>query len=440
MRFAAKSPNSVRIAPLILLVLLATGAAFGQEKSQKGSPEKSATATSAATAPYAYRIPTSVNDGWKTASLESVGMDRRPIEAMTEAIRRYSDWNIHAVLIERHGRLVYEEYFAGNDQAWGKRLGRIAFTRETKHDLRSVSKSVTSALVGTALAAGKIRSLDQPLLDFFPEYADAQYSDPAKPERARITLRHALTMSTGLQWDEDIPYTDPRNDEIMMTNAKDPTGYVLTRAIVAEPGKLFEYSGGTTHLLAAIVQKTTGEPLADYARKVLFAPLGITDFEWLGNLGGVPAAASGVRLRGRDLAKFGSLYLHQGKWNGKQVLPAAWVRDSTARHIQLPTPVSAFGTGGYGYQWWHTCLRTSAGIFEMPTAVGNGQQRIYVLRDLDMVVTVMAGRYNDPTASGLPGRLLLEQIIPAVRLSQRPAPQWDSSACDAAAAFAMQAK
>ncbi|MEO6119915.1 MAG: serine hydrolase, partial [Terriglobales bacterium] len=275
--------------------------------------------------------------------------------------------------------------------------------------------------------------LDQPLLDFFPKYAD-----PAKPERARITLRHALTMSTGQQWDENIPYTDPRNDEIMMTRSQDPTGYVLTRPSVAEPGKLWEYNGGTTHVLGKIVQQTTGEPLAEYARRRLFTPLGITDFDWRGDLDGIPATASGLRLRPRDLAKFGSLYLHRGQWNGRQVLPAEWVRDSTARHILLPTSVSAFGTTAYGYQWWNTCLRTARGIMEMPTAVGNGQQRIYVLRDLDMVVTILAGRYNDPTASGLPQRLLLEQIIPAVTRErgatrQPPAPKWHRTTCDAAA-------
>ena len=124
--------------------------------------------------PYRYRVPQTLDDGWTTASLDSVGMDRRHIEQMTEAIRRYADWNIHAVLIERDGRLVYEEYFAGEDQRWGRPLGRVHFDGHTRHDLRSVSKSVVSALVGIALASGALRSLDEPILGFFPEpeYAD----------------------------------------------------------------------------------------------------------------------------------------------------------------------------------------------------------------------------------------------------------------------------
>jgi CubicO group peptidase (beta-lactamase class C family) len=337
-------------------------------------------------------------------------MDRRPLEAMTEMIRRYPDWNLHAVLIERDGRLVYEEYFAGDDQKWGQPLGRVVFTRDTKHDLRSITKSVTSALAGIALASGKIRSLGQSLLDFFPEHAGQ-----GNPEAARITLRHALTMSAGLDWNEDIPYTDPRNDEIVMTRSSDPVGYVLSRRRIAEPGTVWKYNGGLPQVLATIVQRRTGEPLRDYARKVLFEPLGISDFEWVGDLAGMPSAASGLRLRPRDLAKFGSLYLHDGQWSGRQIIPAEWVRESTRRHVPLTSPVSAYGTHGYGYQWWHNCYRTAAGTLETPAAVGNGQQRIFVVPELRLVVTILAGRYNDPTAGRLPERLLLEQIIPAVR-------------------------
>jgi CubicO group peptidase (beta-lactamase class C family) len=227
--------------------------------------------------------PAAIADGWKTASLEAAGMDHRLIDAMTAEIRRYPDWNIHAVLIERDGRLVYEQYFAGEDQQLAHNLGRVVFTRDTKHDIRSITKSVTSALVGIALASGRIRSLDQSLLDFFPEQAAAR-----RPGQPRISLLHALTMSAGLDWNEDIPYTDPRNDEVLMDLSKDPVAYVLTRPMVAEPGAVWKYNGGLPQLLATIVQRTTGEPLRDYARAVLFAPLGITDFEWWETSPGCP--------------------------------------------------------------------------------------------------------------------------------------------------------
>lgn len=409
-----------RLIVAALIMCLTGSPALAQSKPANAPPP----ANAAGFQPYVYRVPAKLDDGWTTAPLASVGLDSSRIEAMTNALRRFPEWNIHAVLIERSGRLVYEEYFAGEDQRWGDSLGRVVFDRQTKHDLRSVSKSVVSALVGIALGSGKISSLDQALIDFFPEHKSL-----ATAERRRITLRHALTFSAGIEWNEDVPYTNPLNDEIRMTDSKDPIGFVLSRAQVAAPGSTWNYNGGLTQVLGAIVERSTGQPLRDYARTVLFQPLGITDVEWVGDLAGTPAAASGLRLRPRDLAKFGSLYLHGGRWRDRQVIPAEWVIESTRRRIPTNTPVSAFGTQGYAFQWWHNCYQTAWGTFEARTAVGNGQQRIYVLPELRLVVTVMAGRYNDPNASRLPERLLLEHIIPALRLPTNLAQASHGSAC-----------
>ena len=139
----------------------------------------------------------------------------------------------------------------------------------------------------------------------------------------------------------------------------------------------------------------------------------------MGDLGGLPAAASGLRLRPRDAAKFGFVYLRGGRWGERQVVPAAWVAESTRRQLAVRYPVSAFGTAGYGYHWWHARLQTGWGTVESPGAFGNGQQRIYLLPEDRLAVTVLAGRYNDPTAAGLPTRFLVEYIIPAVRGATR---------------------
>jgi CubicO group peptidase (beta-lactamase class C family) len=356
-------------------------------------------------------VPPALDDGWAVGSPEQAGIDRRRLEAMTGSIHANPAFNVHAVLIERDGRLVYEEYFSGEDERRGRPLGLVTFTRAMKHDIRSVTKSVISALVGIAAGSGAIRSLDAPVLDSFPEYADLQV-----PERRQITIRHALTMSAGFEWN-DLSYRDPRNDETAMDQSVDPLRYVLSRPIVAPPGASWRYNGGTTQLLGAIVQRATGQPLADYARAVLFDPLGITDVEWLGRHAGMPSAASGLRLRPRELAKFGSLYLHGGQWNGHQVVPREWIDESTRRRLTFPKQQGR----GYAYLWWHTCYPTRSGVVEVPTAVGNGMQRIFLLRAQRTVVTVLSGRYNQFGANP-PERLLLDYVIPALP----PAP---SSVC-----------
>jgi CubicO group peptidase (beta-lactamase class C family) len=356
-----------------------------------------------------YETPPTIDDGWTAASPEQAGIDRRRLEAMTGWVHDNPALNVHAVLIERDGRLVYERYFSGNDEYRGRPLGVVAFTREIKHDIRSITKSVMSALVGIAVDSGAIRSLDAPLLDYFPEYADLQL-----PERQQITIRHALMMSAGLDWNENLSYQDPRNDETAMDRSADPLRYVLGRRIAAPPGTVWRYNGGTTQLLAAIVQRATKQPIADYARTMVFAPLGIADVEWLGRLAGLPSAASGLRLRPRDLAKFGSLYLHGGQWNGHQVVPREWIDESTRRRLTFPQQPDR----GYAYLWWHACYPTRSGVVEVPTAVGNGMQRIFVLRAQRTVVTVLSGRYNQPGGNP-PERLLLDYIIPALPLAPK---------------------
>jgi CubicO group peptidase (beta-lactamase class C family) len=284
-------------------------------------------------------------------------------------------------------------------------------TRESKHDLRSVTKSVVGALAGIAIGEGAIPALDAPVIGWFPEFSDLDTA-----ERRRVTIAQVLSMTSGLAWNEDIPYTDPRNDEIRMTSDAQPLRYALSRPFAFDPE--FTYNGGLTQVMAAVIERATKTPIEDYARAKLFEPLGITDVEWVGDLAGMPSAASGLRLRARDAAKFGSLYLHDGQWNGKPVIPAAWVQRSTRRQFKFRprTGADAGGEFGYAYFWWYSCYPTPGGLIEAPAAVGNGQQRIFVLPGLDMVVTIFAGRYNDFTSGATLGtRILRQHVVPAVK-------------------------
>ncbi len=158
-----------------------------------------------------YRIPPALDDNWRVTSAETLGLDPKRLASLTAMVRAAPRPNVHVLLIERGRRLVYEEYFDGSDERWGHPLGHVVMTRDTLHDLRSVSKSVVSALVGIALAEGAISSVDRPVLEWFPELSELD-----TPERRRITLAHVLGMAAGLQWNEAMPYTDPPSDEIGM--------------------------------------------------------------------------------------------------------------------------------------------------------------------------------------------------------------------------------
>jgi CubicO group peptidase (beta-lactamase class C family) len=363
------------------------------------------------------QAPAARNDGWKTATPDSLNVDSHRLAMLTRSVRTWPELGVHAILIERGGRLIYEEYFDGFDERWGVPLGKISMTAESKHDLRSVTKSVVSALVGIAHSEGAIPSLDQPIVEWFPEYAELN-----TPDRRRVTLAHVLSMTSGFEWNESVPYNDPRNDEIRMTRDQHPLRYALSRSFAVDPGSDFNYNGGLTQVMAAVLVRATKTSLQDYARTKLFEPLGITDVEWVGDLAGMPAAASGLRLRARDLAKFGSLYLHGGKWNGKQVIPANWIELSTRRHFRFRprTGPDAGGEFGYGYFWWYSCYPSANRLVEARTAVGNGGQRIFVLPGLDMVVTIFAGRYNDfTTGATLGSTILREHVLPAVKTGIR---------------------
>ncbi|MDG6108622.1 serine hydrolase [Dactylosporangium aurantiacum] len=303
---------------------------------------------------------------------------------------------LHGVVVTRGGRTVLEHYGEGEDFTWGQSLGVVRFGPETLHDLRSVTKSVTALLYGAALADRLVPEPETPLLARFPQYPDLR----AEPDRARLTVEHALTMSLGLEWREEIPYDSPANAEIAMELAPDRYRYVLERPVVEAPGRRWSYCGGATALLGGLIAEGTGRPLDEYADGALFEPLGIQRHEWLAGQDGVPSAASGLRLAPRDLARIGELVLAEGEWRGRAVVPAGWIR--TMVQPRLRTDWGA----GYGYHWY---LETVAGR-RVVMAAGNGGQRLAVVPDQDLVVAVVAGNYDTPDQWRTP-LTVLERVV-----------------------------
>lgn len=300
----------------------------------------------------------------------------------------------HAVLVEQHGRLLAEAYFSAADRPGGSWLARnVDFDAATLHDMRSLSKTVVALLVGIASGDGKIDP-ERPVMDWFPEHAAL-----ATPQRQALRLQHLLSMTPGLDWNESATScASPANSETRMGLSLDPVGYVLSRYMVAAPGVRFEYNGGATLLLAEILTRATGRPLDDYARELLFQPLGIDHFEWRRHpLWDKPLPYSGLRLTPRSMVRLGRLMLDKGRHGGQVLVPDKWLAQMQQVHV------AHTGQGlGYGWQVWtgHVARGTAAGTAWL-AGLGNGGQVLQVLPALDATIAMTAGRYNSG-ASGLP--------------------------------------
>jgi len=333
---------------------------------------------------------------------------------LDKAIAEKRVWNLHGVVIVRNGRLVLERYFEGDDNARGRALGKVAFKPDTLHDLRSASKSIVGLLYGIALGDGKVPPPDAPLFASFPEYADLA----ADPARNRWTIHHVLTMTMGTDWDElGVPYSDPTNSEIAMDMAPDRYRFVLGGPVVMEPGKRWVYCGGATALLARIIARGTGKPLHEFAREMLFDPLGVGPTEWLTDRDGEAIAASGLRMTPRDLARIGLMMLKGGMWGDRRVVPAQWIERSTSPMVDIDE------VRQYGYQWYlgkfaftiSTRPRWDRSRLErFWSAVGNGGQRLFIFPGLDLVVAITAGNYDTQDQWVPPTRVVREVVLPAL--------------------------
>jgi CubicO group peptidase (beta-lactamase class C family) len=334
-------------------------------------------------------VPVARDDGWPVASInEDKLIDRGALCRMADRLAASSDANIHAVLVARSGKLVFERYFRGSDEIpgriYGRRVENVTFDADTLHDMKSVSKSVASLAVGIAIDHGLIGSVNEPIFSFFPELSDLR-----SPEKDRIQLVHALTMSMGLKWVEATPATgDYNNDEARMHMAWDPCRYVLGLPVTAPAGQEFFYNTGALTLVSAIIRKATGRTLDEFARTTLFEPLGITKVEW-SRVSGDTDAGGGLRSRPRDMAKIGQLVLAGGRWNDRQVASKAWIETSTAPKVK--------GTDGlfYGYLWWLGRSLLNGREVHWAGALGRGGQSIRIVPELDLVVVVTAGYYQD---------------------------------------------
>ena len=274
------------------------------------------------------------------------------------------------------------------------------------HTMQSVSKTVTSVIYGIAMTRGDFTAgLNTPVLKFF-DVAKVKNVDDRK---SRMTLQHVLTMTSGLDWNEDVAYNDPRNDCSIMEASDDWVQYVIDRPMAAEPGTRFNYSSGATELLAYIFQKQTGQDIDAYGEKYLFAPLGIRH-HWKRTYLGVVDTEGGLYLNGEGLAKIGYLYLNHGMWEGRQIVSKEWVKESLTPHI------SAGKDFKYGFKWW---LYPLNGEYVW-MGRGFGGQRLMVFPEENLIAVFTGWEIiKDPA----PTKDLVSRLMPAVKRAACAGPE-----------------
>ena len=324
---------------------------------------------------------------WEVTSASSQGMNYDSLAAFSAELESGDLGYIDGMLVIRNGMIIFEKEYTNDYDSLFKTTNTEPgkynyydpnwhpyYNNTRLHTMQSVSKSFTAAAVGIAVKNGQIPGLNAKIMDYFDGYE----SSAPDPRRNAMTIRDVLTMTTGIQWDESsMLYTDSTSNCVQMEKSSDWIQYVIDQPMAFGPGEKYEYNSGATMLLSYLINKTTGLDLTDYVKTNLFDVLGITDYYWKHTPKGLTDAEGGLYLTPRDLAKFGYLYLHNGKWENKQVLPGNWVEITHEKRVDTTSPWFK-----YGFQWWlmpygdnHTALLAS----------GLGGQRMIVLPELDIV-------------------------------------------------------
>ena len=355
---------------------------------------------------------------WQSAAPEEVGLSTEALSALHRDLLAGKYGYIDSFLIVRHQKIVFEQYFSHDYSAiYGEEArapGPLVindptgpynyfnafwhpfYKGTTLHTLQSVTKSVVSLTLGMAIARGDLPSLDTPVLSFFDASAVANVDD----RKRRMTLRHLLNMSTGLEWDERLPYSDPANTFTIMAKSLDWVRYTLDAPMASEPGTVFNYNSGATLVLGHIFQVATGIDIEEYALRHLLEPLGIEDYYWDRTPSGLADAQEGLYLSTRDLARIMLLVHQRGLWQGRQLIPEAWLQESFSPQFST----AAEGDEAFGLSWWSESYQYRGESRRALFGKGFGGQRPIVLPDLDTIIVVTGWNI-------LPGQPFLTEAI-----------------------------
>jgi CubicO group peptidase (beta-lactamase class C family) len=346
-------------------------------------------------------------DGWRISTPAAEGLDAAPLDRLAQDVDAGTFGHVDRVFVARHGRVVFDRRWQHDYRAIGKgrRTGfgwgadaepveglppefnyldadRHPFLEDTQlHSLQSVTKSVTSLLVGVAIRRGAIAGVEAKLLGFFGDRDLAKVDERLR----RATLADLLTMRTGIDWHETDRPLDRTNTTLQLEMSAEWIAFTLAQPMDAAPGEKWAYNSGGSHLMSGVLKHATGVFADAFAKEHLFAPLGIRDFHWKKDPQGFPDTEGGLYLAAEDLAKIGHLVLHDGVWDGTRLLPEGWVAASCTRHAEVG------GGRGYGYQWW----RIDCGDVPVWAGLGFGGQVLLVIPSRRIVAVVNAWNVLD---------------------------------------------
>lgn len=363
--------------------------------------------------------------GWPSATPNDVGLDPKVLNELDADITAGKYGNIDSMLIIRHGKIAFDRSYKHDyDQIYREEARTPGplnahdpsgpynyfnpwwhpfYHRGDLHTMQSVTKTVTSVVIGIATARKEFPSLDTPVMKFFDAARVANLDD----RKRRMTIRHLLTMTAGLDWNEDLPYADPNNASSVMEASFDWVQFTIDRPMANEPGTSFRYNSGATQLLSHIFRSATGHDVEEYAERHLFSPLGIDRYYWKRSPTGLADTEGGLYLRPHDLAKIAYLFLKDGVWNGTLIVQPDWVKAS------LAPSVSASPDGvKYGFKWWLYPYGKDAARLAWGGS-GFGGQRPIVVPEFDLVM-VFTGWNILPGRPSLAPRVAIDRVLQAV--------------------------
>lgn len=346
---------------------------------------------------WPYHPPEDINDGLTIGTLEEVNIDTQMILKAVGRIHQGKYKEVHAMLIYKDDRLVFEEYYKGHKYLWNGpdyHGEMVKWDIDSMHCIMSVTKSITSACIGIAINQDYIDHVQESIFNYLPNYQHLNTGGKDK-----ITIEHLLTMTSGLKWNEwSAAHGSSANDidRIYLECSNDPVTCILEKPLISEPGEKFTYNGGGMIILGEIIKNATDMNIKDFSMKFLFQPLGIDSALWYQFDNGAYGSDGSLYLTPRDMMKFGVLYLKGGVWNTEQLIPAFWVKKSQVpykNNTGINIPADDSGKNGYAYSWWTNEISNSGRKAKLYQAGGWGGQEIIVFPDDDMVVVFTGGNY-----------------------------------------------